>query len=109
MSRITNDLFDLGELAHHGPEDFFISIMTFLGAFFIMFTINPVLALIVLITVPIPIFLITFGNIRMNKAWRKMYANIAGVNARIEDAVSGVRVVQSFTNEEFEKQRFRGE
>ncbi|WP_193063745.1 ABC transporter ATP-binding protein [Oceanobacillus oncorhynchi] len=107
MSRITNDLFDLGELAHHGPEDFFISIMTFLGAFFIMFTINPVLALIVLITVPILIFLITFGNIRMNKAWRKMYANIAGVNARIEDAVSGVRVVQSFTNEEFEKQRFQ--
>ncbi|WP_040977765.1 ABC transporter ATP-binding protein [Oceanobacillus jeddahense] len=107
MSRITNDLFDLGELAHHGPEDFFISIMTFLGAFFIMFTINPVLALIVLITVPILIFLITFGNIRMNKAWRRMYANIAGVNARIEDAVSGVRVVQSFTNEEFEKQRFQ--
>ncbi|MFD1066716.1 ABC transporter ATP-binding protein [Oceanobacillus locisalsi] len=107
MSRITNDLFDLGELAHHGPEDFFISIMTFMGAFFIMFTINPVLALIVLITVPILIFLITFGNIRMNKAWRKMYAKIAGVNARIEDAVSGVRVVQSFTNEEFEKQRFQ--
>ncbi|WP_080871927.1 ABC transporter ATP-binding protein [Oceanobacillus timonensis] len=107
MSRITNDLFDLGELAHHGPEDFFISIMTFMGAFFIMFTINPVLALIVLITVPILIFLITFGNIRMNKAWRKMYAKIAGVNARIEDAVSGVRVVQSFTNEEFEKERFQ--
>lgn len=107
MSRITNDLFDLGELAHHGPEDFFISIMTFMGAFFIMFTINPVLALIVLITVPLLIFLITFGNIRMNKAWRKMYANIAGVNARIEDAVSGVRVVQSFTNEEFEKERFQ--
>lgn len=107
MSRITNDLFDLGELAHHGPEDFFISIMTFMGAFFIMFTINPVLALIVLITLPLLIFLITFGNIRMNRAWKQMYENIAGVNARIEDAVSGVRVVQSFTNEGFEKERFQ--
>lgn len=53
MSRITTDLFDLGELAHHGPEDFFISIMTFFGAFFIMFMINPLLALIILIAVPI--------------------------------------------------------
>ncbi|GLO68179.1 MULTISPECIES: ABC transporter ATP-binding protein [Oceanobacillus] len=107
MSRITNDLFDLGELAHHGPEDFFISIMTFIGAFIIMFTINPLLAMIILILVPILIFLITYGNIRMNKAWKKMYGNIADVNARVEDAVSGVRVVQSFTNETFEKERFQ--
>ncbi|MGJ9459156.1 ABC transporter ATP-binding protein [Oceanobacillus sp. CF4.6] len=106
MSRITNDLFDLGELAHHGPEDFFISIMTFIGAFLIMFTINPTLALIILIAVPILILLITFGNIRMNKSWKHMYENIAGVNARVEDAVSGVRVVQSFTNESFEMERF---
>lgn len=106
MSRITTDLFDLGEVAHHGPEDLFISIMTFVGAFAIMFTINPVLALIILIAVPILIMLITFGNIRMNKAWKKMYEDIAGVNARVEDAVSGVRVVQSFTNENFEMDRF---
>ncbi|MFC4024217.1 ABC transporter ATP-binding protein [Oceanobacillus longus] len=106
MSRITNDLFDLGELAHHGPEDFFISIMTFIGAFLIMFTINPTLALIILIAVPILILLITFGNIRMNRSWKHMYENIAGVNARVEDAVSGVRVVQSFTNEAFEMERF---
>ncbi len=106
MSRITNDLFDLGELAHHGPEDFFISIMTFVGAFVIMFTINPTLSLVILIAVPILIFLITFGNIRMNKSWKKMYEDIAGVNARVEDAVSGVRVVQSFTNEKFEMERF---
>ncbi|MFD1851024.1 ABC transporter ATP-binding protein [Oceanobacillus bengalensis] len=106
MSRITTDLFDLGELAHHGPEDFFISIMTFLGAFAIMFTINPVLASVILIAIPILIFLITFGNIRMNKSWKTMYENIAGVNARVEDAVSGVRVVQSFTNEKFEMERF---
>ncbi|WP_042220909.1 ABC transporter ATP-binding protein [Oceanobacillus manasiensis] len=106
MSRITNDLFDIGELAHHGPEDFFISIMTFIGAFLIMFTINVKLALIILIAVPILIFLITFSNIKMNKAWKQMYEEIAGVNARVEDAVSGVRVVQSFTNEKFEMERF---
>lgn len=109
MSRITNDLFDLGELAHHGPEDFFISIMTFLGAFIIMFTINPTLALIILVAVPVLIFLITFGNIRMNKSWKTMYGKIAGVNARVEDAVSGVRVVQSFTNEQFELERFQAD
>ena len=106
MSRITTDLFDLGELAHHGPEDFFIAIMTFVGAFSIMFTINPVLALIVLIALPILIFLISFGNMRMNRAWKRMYEDIADVNARIEDAVSGVRVVQAFTNEQFEMERF---
>ncbi|AIF45014.1 ABC transporter ATP-binding protein [Virgibacillus sp. SK37] len=106
MSRITNDLFDIGELAHHGPEDFFISIMTFIGAFIIMFTINMKLALIILISVPILIFLIAFSNIKMNKAWRTMYEDIARVNARVEDAVSGVRVVQSFTNEAFEMERF---
>ncbi|MCG5103251.1 ABC transporter ATP-binding protein [Oceanobacillus alkalisoli] len=106
ISRITNDLFDLGELAHHGPEDFFISIMTFLGAFVIMFTINPMLALVVLIAIPILIFLISYGNIRMNRSWKKMYEDIADVNARVEDAVSGVRVVQAFTNEQFEMKRF---
>ncbi|MEC5425099.1 ABC transporter ATP-binding protein [Virgibacillus sp. C22-A2] len=106
MSRITNDLFDIGELAHHGPEDFFIAVMTFVGAFMIMFTINMELALIILIAVPILIFLIAFSNVKMSKAWKRMYEDIAGVNARVEDAVSGVRVVQSFTNEKFEMERF---
>jgi len=107
MSRITNDLFEIGELAHHGPEDLFIAIMTFIGAFWIMLTINVKLALVILFVVPILIFLITYSNIKMSSAWRTMYGDIAGVNARIEDAVSGVRVVQSFTNEEFEKKRFQ--
>jgi ATP-binding cassette subfamily B protein len=106
MSRISNDLFDIGELAHHGPEDFFIAAMTFVGAFMIMFTINLELALIILFSVPILIFLIAFSNIKMNKAWKKMYEDIAAVNARVEDAVSGVRVVQAFTNEKFEMDRF---
>ncbi|WP_077329752.1 ABC transporter ATP-binding protein [Virgibacillus siamensis] len=106
MSRITNDLFDIGELAHHGPEDFFIAIMTFVGAFWIMFYQNAQLALIILIAVPFLIFLIAYCNIKMNKAWHKMYQDIGEVNARVEDSVSGVRVVQSFTNEPFEMERF---
>src|SRR5690625_613082 len=106
MSRITNDLFEIGELAHHGPEDFFIAIMTFVGAFWLMFNINFQLSLIILIIVPILIWLIAYSNIRMNKAWKSMYEEIADVNGRVEDAVSGVRVVQSFTNEQFEMNRF---
>jgi ATP-binding cassette, subfamily B, bacterial len=107
MSRITNDLFDLGELAHHGPEDLFISIMTFVGAFWIMLTINVKLALVTIIIVPFLVWLITICNFKMNKAWERMYGDIADVNARVEDSVSGIRVVQSFTNEEFEISRFR--
>ncbi len=107
MSRITNDLFDIGELAHHGPEDIFIAIMTLIGAFAIMYSINPELALIAIIMVPFLIILVTFCNIKMNAAWQNMYGKIADVNARVEDSVSGSRVVKSFTNEDFEIARFR--
>lgn len=106
MSRITNDLFDLGELAHHGPEDLFIAVMTFVGAFWIMLTINVNLALTTMIIVPFLIWLITYSNLKMNAAWKNMYTDIADVNARVEDSVSGIRVVQSFTNEDFEIERF---
>lgn len=106
MSRITNDLFDIGELAHHGPEDFFIAVMTFIGAFWIMLTINVKLALVTILIVPFLVWVITYCNIKMNKAWSDMYSKIADVNSRVEDSVSGVRVVQSFTNEEYEMNRF---
>ncbi|OZS77917.1 multidrug ABC transporter ATP-binding protein [Tetzosporium hominis] len=107
MSRITNDLFDLGELAHHGPEDIFIAVMTLIGAFLIMFNIHPELAIIAIVMVPFLSIVATYGNIQMNKAWKRMYGKIADVNARVEDSVSGVRVVQSFTNEQFEMNRFQ--
>ncbi|OEC00704.1 multidrug ABC transporter ATP-binding protein [Lysinibacillus sphaericus] len=107
MSRITNDLFDIGEFAHHGPEDLFIAIMTFLGAFVIMFNINPTLALIAAIMVPFLMWLVTVSNIKMNNAWKTLYGKIADVNGRVEDSVSGVRVVKSFTNEAFEMERFK--
>ncbi|CAM5216961.1 Multidrug ABC transporter ATP-binding protein OS=Lysinibacillus sphaericus OX=1421 GN=LS41612_09770 PE=4 SV=1 [Lysinibacillus sphaericus] len=107
MSRITNDLFDIGEFAHHEPEDLFIAIMTFLGAFVIMFNINPTLALIAAIMVPFLMWLVTVSNIKMNNAWKTLYGKIADVNSRVEDSVSGVRVVKSFTNEAFEMERFK--
>ena len=106
MSRITNDLMDIGELAHHGPEDLFIAIMTFIGAFWIMLTINVKLALVAIIIVPFLVWLISYSNMKMNNSWSKMYGNIANVNAQVEDSVSGVRVVQSFTNEQYEMKRF---
>jgi ATP-binding cassette, subfamily B, bacterial len=106
MSRVTNDLMDIGELAHHGPEDFFIAVMTFIGAFWIMITINLKLALVAIIIVPFLVWLISYSNLKMNAAWKEMYGNIAEVNAQVEDSVSGVRVVQSFTNEKYEMKRF---
>ncbi|MGM1046730.1 MAG: ABC transporter ATP-binding protein [Bacillota bacterium] len=106
MSRITNDLMDIGELAHHGPEDLFIAIMTFFATFFIMLQINVQLALISIFIFPFLLILILFTNMRMNKAWKRMYAEVAEVNARVEDSVSGVRVVQSFTNEKHEVSLF---
>lgn len=107
MSRITNDLFDIGEFAHHGPEDFFIAIMTFVGAFIIMFNVNPTLAFIALVMVPILLLVVVYSNKRMNQAWSAMYVKIADVNGRVEDSVSGARVVKSFTNEDFELARFK--
>src|SRR5699024_4323170 len=106
MSRVSNDLFEIGELAHQGPEELFISMLTFTGACAIMFTINVWLSLIILSIGAFLIAIMTYSNIKMSKAWRKMYENIAGVNARVEDAVAGARVVQSFTNEDFEMKRF---
>lgn len=107
MTRITTDLFDIGELAHHGPEDAFIAVMTIIGAFALMYSINPELALIAVVMVPLLAVVVAYGNKKMNAAWHKMYQNIADVNARVEDSVSGSRVVKSFTNEDFELRRFQ--
>src|SRR5690625_3164184 len=98
MSRITNDLFDIGELAHHGPEDFFIAIMTFIGAFWIMVKINVQLALIILLIVPLLIFFMTYINIKMSRSWTKMYENNERVKSRIEEEVSGNVRVASVSN-----------
>ncbi|WP_166243217.1 ABC transporter ATP-binding protein [Paenibacillus turpanensis] len=106
MSRMTNDLFEIGELAHHGPEDIFIAIMTFAGAFGIMATINLELALITFVTVPILGWLIIYFNKKLHIAASKMFEQIGEVNARVEDSISGIRVVKSFANEEHEIAKF---
>ena len=107
MSRISNDLFDIGELAHHGPEDMFIALMTIAGTFTIMVNVNATLAMITMLVIPVLVWIISFCNMRMQRAWRRMYEKIADINARVEDSVSGIRVVQAFTNERYEMERFQ--
>lgn len=106
MSRISTDLFDLGEVAHHGPEDVVIAIMTLIAAFVIMLTIHPTLALMTFAIVPFLIWLGLYFNGRMTRAFRQMYSEIADFNARVEDNIGGMRVVQAFANEEYEKKLF---
>ncbi|WP_367355698.1 ABC transporter ATP-binding protein [Mesotoga sp.] len=106
MSRIVNDLREITELAHHGPEDLFISTVTLVGAFFILMQNDWRLTLVVFAYIP---FMIWYGvnkRQKMAKAFRLVRKKIANVNAQLENSISGIRVAQSFTNEEFEKNKF---
>ncbi|EAC8655413.1 ABC transporter ATP-binding protein [Listeria monocytogenes] len=107
MSRMTTDLFEIGEVAHHGPEDIFISIMSLFGAFFLMLNINVKLAISTFILVPILTVLIVYFNKRMTKVTTRIFKDLGNFNAGVENAISGVRVVQAFANEPHEKGRFR--
>lgn len=107
MSRITNDLFDITELCHHGPEDLAISIIKVVGAFIILLNVNVFLTLIVFAFIPVMIIFASAIRTRMKKAFRKNREKIADINAGIEDNLSGIRVVKSFANEEMEKQKFK--
>jgi ATP-binding cassette subfamily B protein len=107
MSRITSDLFDISELCHHGPEDIVISIIKGVGAFIILFRINLPLTLLVFAFLP-PMFLFaSYMKGRMNRSFRRNRERIADINARIEDNLSGIRVVKSFANEEIEIEKFQ--
>lgn len=106
VSRMTNDLMDIGEIAHHGPEDLFIAIMTLTGAFGIMLGINWKLAVLTFIIVPLMIYLSLYFSRKMSRAFNKMFADIADYNARVENNVSGIRVVQAFANENHEIEKF---
>ncbi|MBF2464289.1 ABC transporter ATP-binding protein [Listeria welshimeri] len=106
MSRMTTDLFEIGEVAHHGPEDIFISIMSLFGAFFLMLNINVKLAISTFILVPILTVLIVYFNKRMTKVTTGIFKDLGNFNAGVENAISGVRVVQAFANEPHEKGRF---
>lgn len=109
MGRITNDLNDVGEVAHHGPEDVFIAVMTLLGSFSLMAYINLELALLTFIIVPLMAWLIIKFGGRMTTTYRQLFRNVGNFNARIEDNVGGIRVVQSFANEEHENKLFQEE
>ncbi|EAA0377205.1 TPA_asm: ATP-binding cassette domain-containing protein [Listeria monocytogenes] len=107
MSRMTTDLFEIGEVAHHGPEDIFISIMSLFGAFFLMLNINVKLAISTFILVPILTVLIVYFNKRMTKVTTGIFKDLGNFNAGVENAISGVRVVQAFANEPHEKGHFK--
>ncbi len=106
MSRVTNDLFEISELFHHGPEDIVISIIKMFGSLTILLTINVKLALVAFAIIPVMLVYATYYNIQMKKAFKRNRARIADINAQIEDNLSGIRVVKSFANEEIEMTKF---
>ncbi|MBB3389745.1 ATP-binding cassette subfamily B protein [Rhizobium sp. BK275] len=106
MSRIVGDSFWLGELFHHGPEDLLIAILKYGGAMTVLFFIDPQLAFLILLLTPFAVAYALHFNRRMNRALEASKQEIAAVNERVEDALAGIRVVQSFANEDLERKRF---
>ncbi len=107
MSRITNDLFMITEIAHHGPEDLLISLVVIIGAYSVMFWASLPLALISLIPLP---FMLIFGihyGLKLKAGFRAVRSTVADVNSTVENSIQGVREVQSFTSESYEKQKFK--
>jgi ATP-binding cassette, subfamily B, bacterial len=106
LSRVTTDLMDIGEMAHHGPEDAFIAVMTLVGAFAVMLAIHTKLAILTFLVIPVLIWLGVFFNQKMTRTFRRMFSDVAEFNSRVEDNIGGMRVVQAFANEEHEKRLF---
>jgi len=106
VGRVTKDLEEIGEVAHHGPEDLLIAVLTFLGAFALMLSIDPSLALIVAVIVPAAGFVVAHFGGRMTSNWQSQFRRVGAFNARIEENVGGMRVVQAFANEDHERALF---
>ena len=106
MSRVTTDLFEITELAHHGPEDIFISIITLVGAFSILFSINWQLSIILLLLVPMVLLFTISQRRRMSSTSKLVKERTAGINADIESSISGARVAKAFANEAYEIDKF---
>lgn len=106
MSRIINDLFDVSELAHHGPEDLFLSGVLLIGSFILMASINIWLTLIVFASVPFFLFYCMRRRVKMNRAFKETKVEVGEVNAVLENAISGIRVAKAYTNSEYECERF---
>lgn len=106
MSRMINDLFNISELAHHGPEDMFMSVISIVGAFVMLATINIYLTLIVFIFIPVLLLFAVRNRKRMNSSFMQMRREEASVNADIETTVSGVRVTKAYGSEDYVQGRF---
>ena len=106
MSRIVNDLREISELAHHGPEDLFISLVMLIGSFIILTIIEWRLTFIIYSFLPLLIWYATLKRKKMTAAFRSVRKRIANVNAQLENSISGIRVAKSFTNEEYEIEKF---
>ncbi len=107
MSRVTNDLFEITELLHHGPEDVTISLIKILGALIILWRINGRLTLVVAVFLPLIFCFALYLNQKMKRVFRENRIRMADINGQIEDNLSGIRVVKSFSNEEIEMEKFR--
>lgn len=108
MSRMTAELFDITELAHHGPEDLFISGVTVVGAIAIMFTIQWRLAVVMMLLIPTFLVVVNLNRRNMMQASKRVKQNIASINADIESSISGMRTAKAFSNENAESQKFLG-
>ena len=106
VARVTKDLEEIGEVAHHGPEDLLIAVMTFLGAFALMAAIDWQLAIITALIVPPIAWVASRYGGRMTRNWQATYGRVGDFNARIEENVGGMRVVQAFANEDHERELF---
>nr|WP_318697573.1 ABC transporter ATP-binding protein [Treponema sp.] len=106
MSRVTTDLFEVTELAHHGPEDVWISVVTMLGSVLLMLEIRWELAVLVLIFLPLNIYIVMNNRKTLMSTSKKVKESTAEINAAIESSISGIRVTQVFTNENYETEKF---
>src|SRR5699024_12124173 len=106
LTRLTNDLMNIGEMAHHGPEDLFIAVMTLLGAFGIMYYIHPELAIIAFIIVPLILVIAIYFYKKLTVAFRELFSRVSEFNHLIGDKIGGNRLVQAFESEEKELQEF---
>ena len=106
VARVTKDLEEIGEVAHHGPEDLLIAVMTFLGAFALMALVDGELALITALVVPCTAWITSRYGGRMTRNWHALFGRVGQFNARIEENVGGMRVVQAFANEDHERALF---
>jgi ATP-binding cassette subfamily B protein len=106
MSRMINDLNEMTELAHHGPEDLFLSVIMLVGSFIAMLTIQWKLALAIYILIPFLIWFAISQRSRMSQGFKEVKQSMAGVNAELESSISGIRVSKSFANEDYEIEKF---